>query len=68
MKISSRILKLNKKEIKEIKILLAHSLIDLSYGKEGTFNKSESGDFDNKEAIMAKNAIRNIEWILNSYQ
>ena len=69
MKTKDGILKLNKTDVKEIKLLLRHTIEDISYDGGGTFNKGDNDNtFDEKEAKKAISAIESIKWILERFK
>jgi hypothetical protein len=54
MKTKNGVLVLTKKEVEALRIVVIHTLIDLSYSGNGTFNKGDDNNtFDAKEAKRA---------------
>ncbi len=67
MEIKSGVLKVNKTEKKGLEEMIKHSLIDMSFREQGTFNKAKDGEFDEKATIRVKRAISDLNWILENF-
>lgn len=69
MKTVSGQLYMTKREEKNIRLLLAHVVKDISYGGSGTYSllKGKDTDYclDEKNACKAKEALNDILWILS---
>lgn len=61
----SGILELGKREQEALRVIKEHTLIDLSFEGEGSYNKGDSDNsYDEKEAKKARRGIEVIDFIL----
>jgi hypothetical protein len=59
-------LEITKTEAKNLRLLIEHSLRDISYNAGGTFalNPGMDDEVDAKEVAKVKDAIETLEWII----
>lgn len=57
---------LSKKEVGDLKTIIQHTLVDISFGGGGSYNLGDSDySHDEKSAKRARNAIELIKFIVN---